>query len=439
MSQSNENMSETGSIIVAIIYLAIFILLIDHFSYVFVNAWYYFRVIQLTMLNFIPEWMPFSYLIPYDRGFEILLSKDLGDVDSNYINSFDSFFAPYLSWIPALFVYHLYRKLSDRCANVTTKYSMEEILRRNAKIFPFLKPYVDFNPATMEDLEFDRDDKRKLQYLPAINPVEFALMAPPLGLEKEAEKQASYRLAMWDGEDMLDEDLARRSFEKQLTNHYSSVEDSLTPSQRKIFDFLSPKAGLDRKYTRNLLDKYCKSIVDGKGIYSGDISGLSNVRKELIGRLEDLYRLIASAKNAEIANERFADPKRIKAILYNKKYEPIFARIHAENLMASHGFVVTGLMTLLEEGRGGGVIPCVEFIWLKGEDRPLWYALQSVGRKTSFSESGGAYAHWLLEKQVGKAITQPEVTSAVEALKLALYVDKKSLQRKKRQKEKMRF
>lgn len=439
MAQSSENMSETSSILIAIIYLAIFLLLIDHFSYVFVNAWYYVRVVQLTMLNFLPDWMPFVHIIPYDKGFDILRNADLSAVDSDYINRFDSFFAPYLSWIPALFVYHLYRKLSDRSFDVTKKFSMEEILRRNAKIFPFLRPYVDFNPASMEDLEFDRDDAHKRQYLPSLTPVDFATMAPPLGLEKEAEKAPAFRVAMWDGEDMLDEDLARRAFEKQLTNHFSSVEESLTEPQRKIFEFLSPKAGMDRKYTRKMVEEYCKGIVDGKGTYLKDISELSKNRRELVERLESLYKLVSETKNITEANENFTSPKGIKKILYFKKYEPIFARIHAENIMASHGFVVTGLMTLLEEARGGGVIPCVEFIWLKGEDRPLWYALQTVGRKTAFSEAGGAYAHWLLEKQVGKAITQPEVTSAVEALKLALYVDKKSMQRKKRQKEKMGF
>ena len=149
--------------------------------------------------------------------------------------------------------------------------------------------------------------------------------------------------------------------------------------------------------------------------------------------------MLVETKSDEFAKQRFTDKKEIRKLAFRKKYEVLYSNIHAENIMSSHGFVVTGLMTLLEEGRGGGVIPCVEFIWLKGEDRGLWYALQSVGRKTAFSEAGGAYSHWLLEKMVGKPITQPEVTSAIEALKIALFVDKKSLQQRKKQKEKMGF
>ncbi len=439
MAQSGENLSETSSVIMAIIYLAVLILLLNHFSYVFVNAWYYLRVTQLTMLNFIPDWIPLTYAIPYEKGFEILRSVDVRRVNADYINQFDSFFAPYMSWIPALFLYHLYKKLGFRSHGVTRKLSMEEILARNAKIFPFLKPYVNFNPATMEDLEFERDDKHKLQYLPSLSPVDFGIMVPPLGLEHEAEKKEAFRLPIWDGDDTFDEDLARRAFEKQLKNHYSSVEESFTEPQRKVFEYLSPNAGMDRKYTIKILKEYSKAIADGNGIFKGDESKLTLHKKNLVVRLESVYKMLVDAKGEKFASDRFKDQKEIRKLAYRKKFEPLYAKIHAENIMASHGFVVTGLMTLLEESRGGGVIPCVEFIWLKGEDRPLWYALQSVGRKTSFVEAGGAYSHWLLEKLVGKPITQPEVSSAIEALKIALFVDKKSLQKRKRQKEKMGF
>jgi hypothetical protein len=439
MAQSNDGMSETSSIIIAMIYLALFLLLINYFSYIFINAWYYLRLTQLTMLSFIPDWMPFSHLIPYEDGFRVLKAARSSNIDMDYINQFDSFFAPFTSWIPALFAYHLYLKLGDRAKGVTKKFSMEEILVRNSKIFPFLKPYVDFNPATMEDLEFERDDPHKLQYLPALNPVEYATMVPPLGLEKEAEEKEAFRLPLWDKKDDFDEDLARRSFESQLTNHYSNVEDSFTETQEKIFDFLSERAGMDRKVIVSLLLEYSHSIAEGMGIYAGDEKKLTLHRKNLVVRLEGIFKILSDAKGVKFAVDRFTNKKEIKKLAFRKQFDKLYAKIHSENLMSQHGFVVTGLMTLLEEARGGGVVPCVEFIWLKGKDRKLWYALQSVGRKTAFPEAGGAYSHWLLEKLVGKAITQPEVTSSVEALKVALFVDKKSLQQRKRQKEKMGF
>lgn len=97
---------------------------------------------------------------------------------------------------------------------------------------------------------------------------------------------------------------------------------------------------------------------------------------------------------------------------------------HAIEVMTKHAFVITGLMALLDEARGGGVVAPLEFRWLKYQDRTLWYALTSVGRKTAFVEAAGPFAHWLLETHLGRAISHKETTEAVEALYGAVMPDK---------------
>jgi intracellular multiplication protein IcmP len=77
-------------------------------------------------------------------------------------------------------------------------------------------------------------------------------------------------------------------------------------------------------------------------------------------------------------------------------------------------------MSLLTEARKSGVVAPVEFSWIKGEDRVLWYCLHSVGRKTPFVEGAGAFAHWEVERLVQRPLTRPEVHAAVEALLAAL-------------------
>ncbi|MBK8184184.1 MAG: hypothetical protein IPK63_15415 [Candidatus Competibacteraceae bacterium] len=47
-------------------------------------------------------------------------------------------------------------------------------------------------------------------------------------------------------------------------------------------------------------------------------------------------------------------------------------------IIRQHGYTHTVLMRLLEEARRGGVLPPALFTWLKGVDRPLWYALTSL-------------------------------------------------------------
>lgn len=436
MSESSEKMSETTSLIMGMIYLLVFILLVNYFAQFFINSWYYLRLTQLTMVSFIPDWIYLGRILPFEGGLELLTKAKNTDVNGIFIRKFDAFFAPYMSWIPALFIYHLFLKLNGRNRGVTDKFSMEAILERNSKIFPFLRPYVNFNPATMVDLEFERDDLKKLQYLPALNPVEFSTMIPPLGLEKEAEKKEAFRLPIWDGEEDIDEDLAKRAFEAQMGDIFSPEGEPLTPPQLKIFNLLRNKMSIDRTVVNKMVKEYCEEIINGAGKYKNP-EKLSRSRREIIKELENLFASLVKSKGEAFAIKKFTTPKEIRAMGYIKEFEAIYSRIRAEDIMLSHGFVVTGLMTMLEEARGGGVVPCVEFIELKGEDRKLWYALQCVGRKTAFVEAAGPYAHWLLEKMIGKAITQPEVTSAVEALKLALFVDKKSLQQKKKKKERM--
>ena len=88
--------------------------------------------------------------------------------------------------------------------------------------------------------------------------------------------------------------------------------------------------------------------------------------------------------------------------------------------IGQHGYTHTVLMRLLDEARRGGVLPPALFAWLKGVDRPLWYALTSLGRRAPFVEGLGACAHYAAERRMGGALHSPAVAGAVEALAVAL-------------------
>ncbi len=87
---------------------------------------------------------------------------------------------------------------------------------------------------------------------------------------------------------------------------------------------------------------------------------------------------------------------------------------------ARHAYVNTLMATMLEIARADGVLASAEFLWLKPVDRKLWYMLNSVGRQTAVTEVGGAFAHWLAEKKIGKPMKTPMIKSAVEALEDSL-------------------
>jgi intracellular multiplication protein IcmP len=92
----------------------------------------------------------------------------------------------------------------------------------------------------------------------------------------------------------------------------------------------------------------------------------------------------------------------------------------ADDRLSRHAFTSTGLMSLLEAAREGATLAPSSFRWLKGRNRTIWYALNCVGKKTSFTESSGTYAHWLLEKEINMAVPHAETTEAIEALRLSL-------------------
>lgn len=85
--------------------------------------------------------------------------------------------------------------------------------------------------------------------------------------------------------------------------------------------------------------------------------------------------------------------------------------------LAGHAHTQTVLLRLLEDARQGGVLPSALFSWLKGADRPLWYALSSLGRRTPFAEALGAVGHYAAERLAGRALYPPAVAAALDGLR----------------------
>jgi hypothetical protein len=83
-----------------------------------------------------------------------------------------------------------------------------------------------------------------------------------------------------------------------------------------------------------------------------------------------------------------------------------------------HAYVATVLMAMLSATRTeGGVLGAAEFLWLKGVDRPLWYALNNVGRRLVFVEGAGAVAHFEAECHAGIPLTIPHVEAAEDSVR----------------------
>lgn len=89
-------------------------------------------------------------------------------------------------------------------------------------------------------------------------------------------------------------------------------------------------------------------------------------------------------------------------------------------IMQEHAYVSTVMASMLQLSREDGVFPTADFLWLKPIDRPLWFMLNSVGRQTPFCDVSGPFAHWLVEKEFGRACLVPRVDAAVKGLEAAV-------------------
>jgi intracellular multiplication protein IcmP len=93
-----------------------------------------------------------------------------------------------------------------------------------------------------------------------------------------------------------------------------------------------------------------------------------------------------------------------------------------------HAYTHTALMQLLNAARlRSGVLAPGQFAWLKLVDRPLWFALHSLGFETegvgrylhpnARVEAVGARDHWAVERLVGEPVIELSLNRAIEVLR----------------------
>ena len=100
----------------------------------------------------------------------------------------------------------------------------------------------------------------------------------------------------------------------------------------------------------------------------------------------------------------------------------------ARDIAGRHAYTSPALMSLLNAARRRhGVLAPAQFAWLKLVDRPLWYALHSLGFETEGTgrylhpnprvEALGARDHWAVECAAGEPLFEPDLERAVTGLK----------------------
>jgi hypothetical protein len=146
------------------------------------------------------------------------------------------------------------------------------------------------------------------------------------------------------------------------------------------------------------------------GFYAFDINGGNALLNDL-GGVHDAIGAKTGAMDAAILAEEGL-MSRIRMILDGKPGKAL------AEVAARHAWVESAFPAMLQVARKDrGVLPAAAFLWLKAEDRLLWYILDNVGSDAVMIESAGAMAHFKAEVQIGLPIRRPAVFQASRALR----------------------
>jgi intracellular multiplication protein IcmP len=208
--------------------------------------------------------------------------------------------------------------------------------------------------------------------------------------------------------DVFVEGLARRALVAQLGPRWRGPEQS-APQARALFAVFALHLAGQRQVAQRLLGDLSEALADpGKETDAGPAVPLT-LPRSMVAKID--------ATLASLDTE---------------------VRLPADRVAASHAFTHPALMTLLNEARlASGVLAPAQFAWLKLVDRPLWYALHSLGFETEgFArylhpnariEAAGARDHWAAERIVKRPLASPSVERAIEAVCAAAVVGKSNL------------
>lgn len=422
--------------IVLIILGVLLYFLINHFFWVYVTAWKWLRFVQLSTLSYlVPDSLQAWSGFDFNGGRDFILETEPKKMTAKLVGAFDNIYLRFINWLPGVLIFFYGFKLFMDSSSNTSKHTMESMLLKMSHAFPHNKKFIGINPE-LTPIDFYPDDPSSYEFSLSMTERQFAEIVPPLGLEKLAKRNPKYRRPIWNGKKGFNEELARKSFEAQMGPLYRGYRH-MSEDERVLFDLFKEKQLVKRASVIPVIKYYLDEIMNqrskdkafshpGKKQRAEAARKLADIK---IKYMEDLGSHKALAKKLQMFVEEnlieHGSSWQIKDVIIrgiagNRDFVDLLRHVLADQVMSRHAFTYTGLISLLEAAGEGSTFAPSSLRWLKGRNRTLWYALNCVGKKVAFTESAGPFAHWLLEKEAGIPIPHPEVTEAIEALRVAL-------------------
>lgn len=260
----------------------------------------------------------------------------------------------------ALICMGLWVLLFSQTGQYKNKHGLESLMGVMAQSWPSITPFLKYNPA-------DKNSRAP----GARVPLEMPKFAEALYPE---EWMAHNRIRVVNG--VPDRDQIRRALLGQLGDKFDGI-DNMPEHLYCLTAAIALKGGRKRKESDDLLGDIAKCWSDENGF-------------------------VASASVKSAAARALHDPKIAEPLL---------------DIMNKHAYIATALISALSWARRqGGVLAPAQFVWLRGEDRDMWYPLNNLGRRAFHVEAAGAMSHYQAELEAGRALSIPRLDSAVVAI-----------------------
>lgn len=242
--------------------------------------------------------------------------------------------------------------------------NLDGVMEEQAKTFPYIQPFLKFNPNKMKS-------RAPGDPVPAKLPLFAEALAP--------EEWVAYNQIPFTGGE-LDFATAYRALAKQLGPRWQGPE---------------------------------KLPIHARGLYAA--FALKSVRKraESDQLLKDMA--LSWSHNGGF-HPSVALRQRINKIVRNEK---VCGQMN--KYTRKHAYQTTALLRALQRAREeGGVLASAQFVWLRGHDRNLWYPLNNLGRRSYHAEAAAAMAHYTNELIADQKIPSPRFEEVITVLNKTL-------------------
>lgn len=137
--------------------------------------------------------------------------------------------------------------------------------------------------------------------------------------------------------------------------------------------------------------------------------------KHLTFMNDEQFEHYKALKEGEIDDLWLTDPE-VDHAIFEATIAKYSSSEQVKSILHRFAYINTVIYEMMSQARRLGVLQPAEFRWLRFFDRPLWYVINSIGRRTPYAEAAAVHCHYMAELVGECSYIQPMVNPAIDAL-----------------------